>query len=136
MPVDPSIYTVAGAPSTVFGTEWDINNTDNDMVQQGNLYHWTKTDLALTSFDPAADDDNKISCDIIKTGEINPQPIKGDLNGDGELTIADINLLIDAILSNSTESAFDVNGDSEINIADVNILISIIIDGDAKGKMF
>ena len=173
MPLDPLVYTVAGSPSAVFGTEWDPNNTDNDMVQQGNLYHWTKTDVALTScemkfkvvqnhdwfqswpdmefvaaieedgfysiditFDPAADDDNKISCDIIKTGELNPLPLKGDLNGDGELTIADINLLIDAILSSYIESSFDVNGDSEINIADVNILISIIIDGDAKGKMF
>ena len=36
-PPDPmSVYTVAGTPATVFGTEWDPTNTDNDMVEQAD----------------------------------------------------------------------------------------------------
>ena len=50
-----------------------------------------------------------------------------DLNGDGEVNIADINHLIDAILRNRNESSCDLNGDGEINIADVNALINYIL---------
>ena len=41
-------YTVAGSPSSVFGTEWDQNNTDNDMIQQGDgTYMLVKTGCEL-----------------------------------------------------------------------------------------
>lgn len=50
-----------------------------------------------------------------------------DLNGDGEVNIADINHLIDSILRNGNESSCDLNGDGEINIADVNALINYIL---------
>lgn len=50
-----------------------------------------------------------------------------DVNSDGEVNIADINVVIDMILSTSLESNGDVNGDSEINIADINALIDAIL---------
>jgi hypothetical protein len=57
--------------------------------------------------------------------------IKGDVNGDGEVNIADINALIDVILggnvSDETRQRADVNGDGEINIADINSVIDIIL---------
>lgn len=37
-----STYTVAGDNSDVFGTEWDPENTNNDMTQDGALYKWEK----------------------------------------------------------------------------------------------
>ena len=58
-------------------------------------------------------------------GEITPNT--GDVNGDGEINIADINALIDCILSGENQPAADVNGDGEINIADVNAVIDIIL---------
>ena len=51
----------------------------------------------------------------------------GDVNGDGEINIADVNALINAILGGSHDIRFDVNSDGEINIADVNDIISIIL---------
>ena len=51
----------------------------------------------------------------------------GDVNGDGEVNIADINALIDAILSSNSDPVYDVNGDGEVNIADVNAVIDIIL---------
>ena len=33
-PIVIDTYTVAGSPASVFGTEWDQNNTDNDMIKQ------------------------------------------------------------------------------------------------------
>jgi beta-fructofuranosidase len=53
--------------------------------------------------------------------------VVGDVNGDGEVNIADINAVIDIILSGGTSTTADVNGDSEVNIADVNAVIDIIL---------
>ena len=53
--------------------------------------------------------------------------IRGDVNGDGEVNIGDVNALIDLILKNKSSANADVNGDGEVNIADVNALIDIIL---------
>ena len=53
--------------------------------------------------------------------------ITGDVNGDGEVNIADVNALIDLILKNQSSANADVNGDNEVNIADVNALIDLIL---------
>jgi len=51
----------------------------------------------------------------------------GDVNYDGELSIADVNLVINMILNGGTVAAADVNGDGEVGIADVNALIDLIL---------
>lgn len=56
--------------------------------------------------------------------------IMGDVNGDGEVNISDVNAMIDFILSSSDDPIADVNGDGEINISDVNEVISIILSGN------
>lgn len=53
--------------------------------------------------------------------------VVGDVNGDGEVNIADINAIIDIILSGGSLDTADVNGDGEINIADINAVIDIIL---------
>jgi hypothetical protein len=60
-------------------------------------------------------------------GEGGPVPVPGDVNQDGEVTIADVNALIDMILSGELEMIGDVNGDGEVTIADVNAVIDIIL---------
>ncbi len=56
-----------------------------------------------------------------------PSPVPGDVNRDGEVNIADVNAVIDAILGDVHDIIFDVNGDGEVNIADVNAIIDIIL---------
>ena len=57
------------------------------------------------------------------------EQIAGDVNGDGEVNIADVNALINIILGGiGNNEAADVNGDHEVNIADVNALIDIILN--------
>jgi len=51
----------------------------------------------------------------------------GDVNADGEINIADINALIDLILTGTIDDVGDINHDSEINIADINALINLIL---------
>ena len=56
--------------------------------------------------------------------------VPGDVNGDIEVNIADINAVIDTIQGgNGSSSLADVNGDGEINIADINAIIDIILGG-------
>jgi hypothetical protein len=58
-----------------------------------------------------------------------PEPQPGDVNGDREVNIADVNAAIDIILNGSENPSGDVNGDGEINIADINAVIDIILNG-------
>ena len=51
----------------------------------------------------------------------------GDVNGDGEVNIADVNVIIGIILTGNLDPKGDVNGDGEVNISDVNAVISIIL---------
>lgn len=59
----------------------------------------------------------------------NGSGIKGDVNNDGEVNIADVNAVIDMILSSGSYPSADVNSDGEVNIADVNEIIDIILGG-------
>ena len=52
---------------------------------------------------------------------------RGDVNGDDEVNIADVNAVIEVILNEEGDQAGDVNGDGEVNIADVNYIINIIL---------
>ena len=59
--------------------------------------------------------------------------LKGDVNGDGHVTIADANMVISIILngSDSVEAEIlaraDVNGDGLVTIADANAVIAVIL---------
>lgn len=59
---------------------------------------------------------------------------KGDVNGDGEVTIADVNVVISIILGQKVKDEYlaraDVNNDKEITVADVNEIIKIIVSGN------
>ena len=59
--------------------------------------------------------------------------LRGDVNGDGQVTIADVTALVNIILGSQggDTSVADLNGDSQITIADVTSLVNIIL---GKGK--
>lgn len=54
----------------------------------------------------------------------------GDVNGDGKVDVADVNVIIDIILENVAADKYpaaDVNGDGKVDVADVNAVIDIIL---------
>ncbi len=58
------------------------------------------------------------------------ETLRGDVNGDLEVNIVDVNAVIDIILGrNTATAAADLNDDGEINIADINAIINIILNG-------
>ena len=111
-PVEITSYTVVG-PESVFGSDWDGTDENNDMVLGENgIYTWTKDNVTLygnfsfkvygnhsyevyewpmgygnnydvtvdeegvytieITFDPEAEDDYRIACNLTKTGDIVP----------------------------------------------------------------
>ena len=67
-----------------------------------------------------------LTLQFVKGGSSNP--IKGDVNGDKEVNIADVNEVIEAIIkADATNTAADVTEDGEVNIADVNAVIDILL---------
>lgn len=59
------------------------------------------------------------------------KPIVGDVNADGEVTIADVTALVNIILGKADTTcdltAADVNADGKVTIADVTALVNIIL---------
>ena len=51
----------------------------------------------------------------------------GDVNGDLEVNVADINAVINLVLSGNGDTGGDVNGDGQVNIADINAIINLVL---------
>lgn len=72
-----------------------------------------------------------IDVDYMCYGDVEPSVLKGDVNGDGEINIADINVIIGIVLGGmvdaDTLSRADVKSDGEVNIADINAVIALIL---------
>ena len=62
-----------------------------------------------------------------------PAFIRGDVDGDNEISIADVSVLIDYVLTGDATgvnlAAANCNNDSEVNIADVTVLIDYLLVG-------
>ena len=156
-------YTVAGAPASIFGTEWAPSNAANNMTLVDGIYTWTKEgaelkagdviefkvvknanwancwpasnylytveedgtyDLTIT-FNPETED---VTFNAKKHGEA--PAIRGDVDGDGEVTISDVTTLFDAMLTGNTTPACDCDLDGEVGIADVTALIDRLLTGN------
>ena len=68
-------------------------------------------------------------------GVVNEKPVLiGDVNMDGDVSVADVTLLIDFLLNGSVSGAFDskaadVDEDGDISVADVTRLIDRLLSG-------
>lgn len=107
-------------------SEW-FPEGDGECIVHLSLELFVKQSGFPPSYDHKADGPS-ITLRFVK-GDIDPEPgIPGDVNGDSEVNIADVNAIIDMILSQNTTPSGDVNGDGEVNIADVNSVLSLILN--------
>ena len=53
---------------------------------------------------------------------------KGDVNGDGEVSIADMTALSNLLLDETSNERSDVNDDHETSIADITTLVNILLE--------
>ncbi len=72
------------------------------------------------------------NAELILPIEIPAPTLKGDINGDGDVDVIDVTILVDYILGNNpdncNESACDVNENGEIDVIDVTTLVDIILN--------
>ena len=99
--------------AAVFMTRIFTNRTLHVPHGTADAYHadenWYPYFSSIVEMDPAAD-------------------LPGDVNGNGEVNIADVNAVFDIILGKTGYTAdADVNNDGEITIADANEIIDIIL---------
>ena len=88
---------------------------------QGTVYDANFVDAARAHIDGGPDNPGYL------TGHVDT--LHGDVNGDGEVNIADVNCVIGVILGDPDiyEGRADVNGDGEVTVADINDVINAII---------
>ena len=61
-----------------------------------------------------------------------PKPVKGDVNGDGRVDVADIATVIDVMagtVGGGFATSADVNGDEKVDVADIAAIIDIMAGG-------
>ena len=83
-----------------------------------------KATIGVSSLDGLAQPD---TCEVVVS------TVLGDVNNDGNLTIADLTGLIDYMLSDITRVDsyyFDANTDGVINVSDLTVIIDILLSGD------
>ena len=56
-----------------------------------------------------------------------PCPCSGDYGYEGEVTVANLNCMIDYMLEDMYDDCLDLNEDGEFNVADLNVLIDYIL---------
>ncbi|MCQ2289140.1 MAG: dockerin type I domain-containing protein, partial [Muribaculaceae bacterium] len=56
--------------------------------------------------------------------------VRGDVNGDNNVDVSDINIVINEILGKGGTYNADVNGDGTTDVSDINIVINIILGKD------
>ena len=57
---------------------------------------------------------------------------RGDVNGDNNVDVSDINIVINEILGKGGTYNADVNGDGTTDVSDINIVINIILGKDVE----
>ena len=72
---------------------------------------------------------SRVNIDDITLYKKAEQGLKGDVNHDGEVTVSDVNYIIDVILQfrEDPNGYADVNEDKEVTVADINVVIDIIL---------
>ncbi|MBQ9555155.1 MAG: BspA family leucine-rich repeat surface protein [Muribaculaceae bacterium] len=90
---------------------------------QGTTYDADHVDVTYAHVDGGPSNPGYLTCGFNEN----------DVNGDGEVNIADVNTIINSVLGNGCNSRADLNKDGEINIADINAIIDIIL-GDGCSR--
>ena len=97
--------------------EYDLSAYDGKMIQ----LEFTGTVISHTA----------VLMDNIQVTSIGSNLVRGDLNGDGNVDVTDVSLLIDVVLGKEVTLAdgavTDLNDDGNVDVTDVSLLIDIVL---------
>ncbi len=119
-------------------TPIDLSDAVGDVTAE--VYTYDASNLsAIVQGSDLTFDDGAADIDLAGTSitliEIPSSTIRGDFDADGELGVADIDLLCAAISSGSHDVTFDLTGDGLVDVADMNEMIMGVVGtlfGDAN----
>ncbi|MBO5541526.1 MAG: Omp28-related outer membrane protein [Muribaculaceae bacterium] len=129
-------HNVGRAVNAVWGEEivWNGNNYRYECTFDVNDA-WVKDNLGIIAFVSEYDSSNPVACGVANTnllradrfGDIS-EGVTGDVTGDGQVDIADVNGIIDMMLGKAESmNIADVTGDGQVDIADVNAIIDMML---------
>ena len=120
-------FYVSGSGDEAYLNYVELDNEDNFYIyyMNGTQKHY----LAYSSVNGVYTSNNQRSGCRALAPIGPPLPnLPGDLNGDGQVDIADVNAVINMMLGKvSATPAGDVTGDDSVDIADVNAVINIML---------
>jgi len=124
--IEKEVYTICGL--IFYMSQHQITDTVSVIFNPKDSKKLTRN-ARVTFYAPSS---KPITVTLTGTVEINVQ--QGDVNGDSNVTIADVTSLIDYLLSGdstgiSLENA-DCNGDGSVTIVDVTALIDYLLSGE------
>lgn len=116
-PDNGKITKIVFAGSTISGI---LNNALNNGTWTGDANSVVFTFNATQKINTI-----KITYEVEAT---EPEVLLGDVNNDGEVTIADVTALVNILLGKDAyRDAADVNEDTDVTIADVTALVKMIL---------
>ena len=137
--MNATFYGCTSLKTIYAGLDWATYNVDNSDWMFGNCY--SLVGGAGTKYDP---DHIRHEYARIDKGTSRPgyftykaPSVKGDVNGDGSVDVADIATIIDAMAGsgNVLLAMADVNGDGTIDVADIASVIDIMAANARRSKI-
>ena len=124
-----------GSISAYYST--DSGETWTAVVEGLALNAWTQYSYKLgvegsirLRFTCTAGSSKRINLDDVFMSHYKPDVLMGDVDGDGLLTTADVNMLVNALVGKLADGynadVADVNGDGNVTIADVTALVNLL----------
>lgn len=135
-PIDPTTFDAddvvlmnENMQKSVIVTSVDANSAVIDL-SKSNLNRF----CTLTVFTSGVKNPEGIAGTTSKSIEWkNNSSLLGDANGDGQVSVTDVTLVVNVILGNKPEVFFrknaDVDGNGEISVTDVTGITRIVLDG-------
>ena len=123
---DKCIFLIDGVQQFSYGArdnDWETFTADLPVGSHVLTWTYSKDGSQHPTGDYFAVDNVKVTEKAVETG---------DVNGDNNVSIADVTALIDLLLGGGsvTNPACDVNGDGNVSIADVTALIDMLLSGN------
>ncbi len=133
---ETEILTATITPSDVWdkSVTWTSDNPNVAIIDNTGLVRAAGYGIATITATTNDGTHLTASCRVIVGGSIEP----GDLNGDGEVDITDIILIIDVMSGQCTDAnkmvAADINNDGDVDITDIIGAIDLMILQDASNS--
>ena len=123
---DKCEFLIDGVVQFTYGArdnDWETFTADLPVGSHVLTWTYSKDGSQHPTGDYFAVDNVKVTEKAVETG---------DVNGDNNVSIADVTALIDLLLGGGsvTNPACDVNGDGNVSIADVTALIDMLLSGN------